>query len=241
MANANCLFCASVLLPNVSLDENEKPNQDPCTCSKGGHNNCKVPQHQGFNQVNQAPLEFRADGEDSIVHPQLKTFFVLRGILKLSDEVLSQLLSRDGGNSCPENWVKCCKGCGELVAKFNEDLKQISKLERSLYRIESDLKWKIYESRDVEGEDPVWRSIRGETIAEVASQYFIPLEEAETPEKEPFNFDAIGESESEDEEPADEEQEMGKNGGTPRNEGMLYFCLYSLFRRIEGEFDTFLP
>ncbi|CAL8143457.1 unnamed protein product [Orchesella dallaii] len=147
---ANCIFCAVSVPPTFSIVNGKV---------------IKVKNGNGNATVNGTPLQLE-DGGDLAVHDEIKAFFVLKNILKISNEVLCELLSLCDGDSCPEHWVNVCEECGEWVNQFYDNTKNILKLERRLWDIDRGLRWRIHESNrsNEDGGGPIWKRIRSEAV-----------------------------------------------------------------------------
>ncbi|ODM86698.1 putative zinc finger protein [Orchesella cincta] len=114
-------------------------------------------------------------GENPTIQKNLRGFFILTRILQFSEETLSQLIARNGGQFDPQSWSNVCQSCGMFLHRFQETLVQISKLERSLREIGDELKARIETSQDNydELEDSSdWRWIRGEVLGYHSTQSF---------------------------------------------------------------------
>ncbi|ODM88317.1 Protein tramtrack, beta isoform, partial [Orchesella cincta] len=88
---------------------------------------------------------------DLAIQEQLKTFFILKTVLKFPTETLCEILRDEGGENHDQSrqWSpQLCRSCEVLVSQFYETFKQLSKLQRKLTRMDEELRGKIHESKD---------------------------------------------------------------------------------------------
>ncbi|ODM92245.1 Zinc finger and BTB domain-containing protein 16-A [Orchesella cincta] len=104
-----------------------------------------------------SPLVFQGD---SVINEQLKAILVLKHILKIPQETLRRFLQQNNGQFNPEIWLNLCSSCADSVHQFLETLKQISRLEKKLNGIETELKLKMQNSKEVASGSPVAEQIR---------------------------------------------------------------------------------
>jgi len=134
MNKVSCLFCASPCSPDAVIN---------------------------LQEVTSSSLVFPEDGP---IEEHLRAVFVLSRILKISQDLMCQFLTKGDGQFYPELWFNVCGECGECVADFHETLKQVSKLEKKLTQLESELKGKIERSISVSNNDAIWNHIRREAL-----------------------------------------------------------------------------
>ncbi|CAL8136894.1 unnamed protein product [Orchesella dallaii] len=118
------------------------------------------------------PSEESTPEQDSVIQNSLKVILILKRILQIPDENLCQFLTENGGQSNPDSWVQTCSSCGELVTQFYELLKELSKLQRKLVTIETELKGRIVESKDILATSSIWARIRCQVLKEYLAQLF---------------------------------------------------------------------
>ncbi|CAL8114424.1 unnamed protein product [Orchesella dallaii] len=118
----------------------------------------------------QLALDFKFEEENNPhLREHLKVFFILKKILKISDEKLCQFLNQSHLLP-PETWFNVCLSCHPQVIHFYEGVKEINRLHRKLARIEAELKGKIRSSQiDVNDRDSksIWAQIRAQVAGSV--------------------------------------------------------------------------
>ncbi|ODM87045.1 Krueppel-like factor 12 [Orchesella cincta] len=93
-------------------------------------------------------------GENSLIDNQLKVFFILTKVFKVSKESLSEVLT--GYSLPPETWFSVCFNCELSIRKFYETLKTIAKLKRQCVTIQMELVGKMEMSKNVEVQRSNW-------------------------------------------------------------------------------------
>ncbi|ODM87961.1 Zinc finger and SCAN domain-containing protein 26 [Orchesella cincta] len=162
LATVPCLFCASPCSPVFTTIDGR------LTRLKS-----EVPGATG--SLSSSSLCFLETEENSLLAQQLQVIFILRDILKLKDDKITQFLGKLDGGFNPEFWIRLCQSCESAVKDYFVTLNKVNRLQKKLLRISEELKVKIEETeeahQDSEEEDDaekisrhVWKEIREETL-----------------------------------------------------------------------------
>ncbi|ODM89354.1 Metallothionein expression activator [Orchesella cincta] len=165
---ASCVFCASPchIAPPYhggGEDVKVKIERDEDVAVEDFIIPDPIPPEKVISQSSSSSLVFK---EDSAVQEQLKTFFILKNVLKFPNEMLCGIL-REGGEN--EGHSRCwrlqlCGSCDVIVSQFYETFKQVSKLQRKMTQMEEELRGKINESKDKADDSKLGGIVRNQVI-----------------------------------------------------------------------------
>ncbi|CAL8130937.1 unnamed protein product [Orchesella dallaii] len=142
----NCLFCAvpcasTVITENGEIKRVRKVKRESF-CGGGGDDDAELPSYA----LSSLPL--LQEEENPLLGNQLKVFFILKNILNIDGNKLTEYLTKLEGQLHPEFWAEVCWPCGEAVGDYYQTLRLISKLKMKLATISTQLKRSIWDSKD---------------------------------------------------------------------------------------------
>ncbi|ODM93060.1 putative zinc finger protein, partial [Orchesella cincta] len=154
-----CIFCASPTFSNVGGSETQVKSE--AIISPDDH----FPAYH-----DDEPLTLGFD-RNSAIQGNTRSFFMLKNMLKLSNETLSLFPTQYHNNGQPEDWIRTCASCGKSVHQCIQLVKQISSLEKHLLQLETELNDKIEETKYIQSDgNPVWTQVRKEVLTNSISQ-----------------------------------------------------------------------
>ncbi|CAL8114426.1 unnamed protein product [Orchesella dallaii] len=165
----NCLFCASPCSPDFVINSCGRVKSEKENNSLEEDNSYNFP----FNGASASlPHSFSFGGDDKAIEEHLRAVFILTKILKIPHETLCQFLGKGNGQFSPELWFNVCESCGNSVTQFYVTIKQLSKLERRLASLQTQLIDKMRTSQNVENNDFMWGKIREEALQQYSPPTF---------------------------------------------------------------------
>ncbi|CAL8114430.1 unnamed protein product [Orchesella dallaii] len=162
----NCLFCALPCSPDFVINSCGRVKSENENNSLEDNDSYNFPFHGTYSSL---PPSFSFGGDDKAIEEHLRAVFILTKILKIPYETLCQFLGKGNGQFSPEMWFNVCESCGNSVTQFYTTLKQLSKLERKLASLQTQLIDKMRTSQDVENNDFVWKQIREEALQQFSA------------------------------------------------------------------------
>ncbi|CAL8135663.1 unnamed protein product [Orchesella dallaii] len=163
----NCIFCAVQCAPTF-ITENGEVKRVRIVKSEGGIG--EVDADEVPPTSSSSSLSFLEEVETPLFGNQLKVYFILRNILNISKNKLSEYLSMLDGQLHPEFWVEVCGPCGEAVGDYYQTLRLISKLKMKLATISSHLRRSIWDSKDTSFGDGGGDDFNGKNIKDDSNQ-----------------------------------------------------------------------
>ncbi|CAL8137787.1 unnamed protein product [Orchesella dallaii] len=175
----SCLFCTSPCPPTSQISVREHLPQVKIEPDILPIEICQISAASTSTLSPPLPLPlFLKKGEgSSTLAEQLEVIFILRNILEVKDDKLCHFLSRLEGGHEPQDWVKVCISCSEVVSKFWMISKQISNLKKEQINIRKELKERIHTTRESFASSSrayVWKEVREKVLKEFSETSIPP-------------------------------------------------------------------